>query len=242
MLLFSLLFLTAVYADIDMDGLPDEWELMVGLSVTVNDAGLDPDGDGLTNIDEYRKGCHPFYPDTDGDGLTDGAEVQTNPAIFDTDGDGYGDGNDTHPTSPENEGLVIRSGWNLISLPYNPPDNFLFGGQSVIWTYNNGGWFMYDPSHPRLSNLPGVSGCVGYWIFSDSDIILSSDGPAAAIPDLKPGWNLIGVPEKTGSLGQKFRIAWAYIDGHWQTNVPGNSKFSDFTFFEPHIGYWVEVE
>jgi hypothetical protein len=39
-------------------------------------AGVDSDGDGLTNDEECRRGTDPFNPDSDGDGLSDGAEVR----------------------------------------------------------------------------------------------------------------------------------------------------------------------
>src|SRR5207249_2035371 len=41
-------------------GLPDEWELANGLSpANAADAGLDSDGDGLTNLQEYLSGTDP---------------------------------------------------------------------------------------------------------------------------------------------------------------------------------------
>ena len=39
-----------------------------------SDAVLDPDGDGLTNVEEFNAGTDPGNPDTDNDGLPDGWE------------------------------------------------------------------------------------------------------------------------------------------------------------------------
>ncbi len=42
--------------DSDNDGMPDGWEYQNGLNPVIDDAGGDIDGDGLTNIEEYRNG------------------------------------------------------------------------------------------------------------------------------------------------------------------------------------------
>lgn len=60
--------------DADADGMPDWWELWRGLDRGSGaDAGLDPDGDGLPNREEYLARTDPHDPDSDGDGLADGA-------------------------------------------------------------------------------------------------------------------------------------------------------------------------
>ena len=68
--------------DTDSDGMPDQWEIAYGLNPSSSgDANLDPDGDGLTNLQEYQHGTNPIDPDTDDDALSDGLEVMagTNP-------------------------------------------------------------------------------------------------------------------------------------------------------------------
>jgi hypothetical protein len=45
--------------DTDGDGLPDDWELAHGLTVGANDAALDLDGDGLSNLQEFLAGTLP---------------------------------------------------------------------------------------------------------------------------------------------------------------------------------------
>jgi hypothetical protein len=59
--------------DADGDGMPASFESLWGLSDSnPNDAGEDPDHDGLTNLEEYLLGTYPGSADTDGDGLIDG--------------------------------------------------------------------------------------------------------------------------------------------------------------------------
>jgi hypothetical protein len=84
---------------------------------------LDPDGDGLTNVEELDLGTDPLQVDTNGDGVPDGALATgrdpvsadldgdglsnaeerargLDPLLADTDGDGVNDGQDVFPRDP----------------------------------------------------------------------------------------------------------------------------------------------
>ncbi|MEM7386972.1 MAG: LamG-like jellyroll fold domain-containing protein, partial [Verrucomicrobiota bacterium] len=60
--------------DADADGLLDEWERALFGSLDQLTDG-DPDGDGLTNEEEFLIGSHPLRVDTDRDGASDFYEV-----------------------------------------------------------------------------------------------------------------------------------------------------------------------
>ena len=81
--------------DADNDHLPKWFEDTYGLSDSnPEDAALDPDQDGLTNLQEFQKGTNPTAPDTDSDGIPDVLEITTDPLNPDSDGDGLTDGSE----------------------------------------------------------------------------------------------------------------------------------------------------
>ena len=64
-------FAEAIAPDDDTsgDGLPDGWKQRYGFDLTVNNADADPDGDGLTNLQEYLLGTNPLVADYTSDGV-----------------------------------------------------------------------------------------------------------------------------------------------------------------------------
>ena len=77
----------------DWDAMPDEWEFRHFGSLDRDGSG-DADGDGVSDLEEFRHRTNPLLADTDGDGLSDAVEISfygTSPLASDTDGDGVPD-------------------------------------------------------------------------------------------------------------------------------------------------------
>lgn len=123
--------------DADASGIPDCWEKWTHTSGMPTDA--DPDGDGLTNLDEFGAQTDPIRADTDGDGIDDATELAglaagvadldpATPATFaadepDADGDGIPDlWEDSYPWTYEG---VDANGFPLwFDFPAAGEDNY----------------------------------------------------------------------------------------------------------------------
>lgn len=179
--------------DSDGDGCPDWWEGHVGLNPAVNDAGIDTDLDGLTNLQEYQYGTDPKRSDPDGDGLNDFQEVityGTNAFSADSDDDGLSDLVEVTDLDP------ITPGVQNPFDPNNPDstgDSFSNTGDSVLDGANDydgdgvsnevealDGTNPLDPAsnlhHPALSYALGTP------------LAIATMGPANAGKDYTLNW------------------------------------------------------
>ena len=104
--------------DTDEDGISDAFEDRHDFldPEDPNDAGLDQDNDGLTNLEEVQIGSDLEEQDTDNDGIIDGEEViaKTSPTDPDTDNDQLNDGDEliagTDPLNSDTDGDKISDG------------------------------------------------------------------------------------------------------------------------------------
>jgi parallel beta-helix repeat protein len=75
----SVIILVISSSDFDQDGMNDSWEELYNLNpLDANDAEYDPDGDGLTNLEEYLLDLNPQSKDTDNDGVPDNVDMFPN--------------------------------------------------------------------------------------------------------------------------------------------------------------------
>lgn len=207
------------YKDTDGNGMADWWQIRYFGALGQNPAA-DPDGDGLTNLQEYQAGTDPHNPDTDGDGLTDGYEVNTShtdPTKADTDGDGLSDGYEvnTSHTNPLladtdgdgfSDGVEVAKGTdplNAASFPapvINLDATSLALGPLPHWTNNGtlGGTFdaTSGTNAPAVTNILSIKG-VNFTAIGGGDTNGSSYlGPA--------------VPTQLTGSGARTLEAWVY--------------------------------
>lgn len=161
------------------------------------------------------------------------------------------------PEAPETFPLSLKIGWNLISLPLQPSEaeispvlSQLSGLFTMVWSYQNGKWWMYNPANIGFSDLTTMEAGHAYWIEMIQAGLLNIAGsePSKSL-NLSTGWNFVGlnsnqsmsVNDALSSIATKLVIVWSYHEGGWKMYDPTHPGFSDLTTMEPGYGYWIKV-
>ena len=133
--------------------------------------------------------------------------------------------------------LLIRSGWNLISLPVEPvdprPENVLGGGAAAgVRADTVLGWVdgAYTVATEMLARI-------GYWVYSERDVALLVTGTPVVQEDLEllSGWNLRGSahPRVLAPPARDGVTAW-----RWD---PETLRYTRGGLLLPGTGYWFRV-
>ena len=220
-------------ADTDHDGMSDTWELTNGLIVGVNDALLDKDGDGLTNIREYYLGTNANLPDTNGDGVPDGVAYAAgmNPLSADTDGDGLPDkwemDNGLNPLAndaaldADGDGLTNAQEYNGGVNSTNPRSTDSNGNGVSDYEERNGVKLLahtYDPLD-RLISTQYANGAWEAWRYDGNGNILAHtlktarDADGDGLPDAWEASHGLSITDGSGAQG-----AGGDADGDGWTN------------------------
>ena len=142
--------------DADASGIPDWYEMQYGLEPAgPATANADPDGDGLTNLQEFQRGSDPKKRDTDGDGLMDNEESAENSLTIDSDGDGLSDYAEAKAPLPSNPNLADTDGDGIsdkletqigLDPGVNPTGTPGFIGWTPVYTASPAKWeWKIDP-------------------------------------------------------------------------------------------------
>ncbi|NHJ83952.1 MAG: hypothetical protein FK734_00735 [Asgard group archaeon] len=140
--------------DSDNDLISDYYEIHYSLDpLNATDAGLDFDGDTLTNYQEYLINTDPNDPDTDGDLLRDDEELlyNTDPNDPDTDGEGLSDYDEiylyfTDPLNPDSDSDGLNDNYEVV-LSHTNPNNSDTDGDTMSDYYE-----VYNGLNPLLDD------------------------------------------------------------------------------------------
>ena len=161
--------------------------------------------------------------------------------------------------APQNYSLPIVAGWNLLSLPVTPTGNAAatFSDPSIdaVWSYAPddpdaiGGWLVYDPAHPEISNLQSAIPGEGYFVHANENGMIECTGTPILAPGETPpsralsaGWNLVGAfATSSEDIDSAFAsLGWAGLDyTALFALTPGSPSFYLPTSISPGDAFWI---
>lgn len=165
--------------------------------------------------------------------------------------------------------LYLKTGWNLVALPFLNGDSStagifspLSGDYERIYAYKGcdlpDPWKMHDPLAPSWANdLKTISPDLGIWVKMKkaASLPISGDLPSSLGIPLCKGWNLIGYPgeraqpvtEALSSISGKYERVYAYraedAADPWKMHDPlAPTWANDLIVLESGWGYWIKVK
>ena len=146
--------------------------------------------------------------------------------------------------------IPLVAGWNLISLPLDPPDPDpaavfapIAGQLARVEAHDacdvNDPWKLYDPADAAASDLTAVTPAMGLWVKVTAATVLPLAGALPATTDIAlcQGWNHIGFP---ADQPRAPTAVFSSIAGKWQ-RLFGHDAFDikdPFEFFDPAVPAW----
>ncbi len=205
-------------SDSDRDGLPDEYELSVNMNPNKHDLHDDPDGDGLSNVDELLIGTNPFKKDSDEDGIPDNYELDFslnplfNDSSLDKDQDGYSNLQEyeagSNPQDATSTSLIevgaARWHVDITKAKITVGENDVVYAWSAyrLTAMNWYGLKLWDIAVPRLQSEPVAIG--------DNKLVLPTDGSLTVINATtgKVEWSVAGdfVQSLLGANGNLYSL------------------------------------
>ncbi len=173
----------------------------------------------------------------------------------------------TVPTKATGSDIPLLAGFNLVSIPNEPPNtdpsvvlSAITGQLTAAFAYDAcdaaDPWKLYDPADPGASDLATLDHTQGLWLDITVPTVLPVAGaqPATTQIPLCTGWNLIGyplaqarpVPAALASIAGKYVRVFGFEAGDpadpWEvfdTAVPAWAN--DLQLMQQGRGYWVLV-
>ncbi len=126
----------------------------------------------------------------------------------------------------------LSNGWNLLSLPQDPPDHSV----QLVYPGAISDAFVYNGSYQPTGTIPNS---VGYWLRFSNPTLVTIDGTVRLSDtlSLSEGWNLIGslsYPLAAGAIADSAGIIGSSIFQY-------NNGYTPTDTILPNWGYWVKA-
>jgi hypothetical protein len=140
--------------------------------------------------------------------------------------------------APHEFTFLINPGWNLISLPAKRIDNIIENNCGILSVF----YYNASTKNYEKKDWQEIEGGRGYWSYSflpspcNIKVIVSTSVSISDIPELKPGYNLIGALSSSVDANQvKGNCDITSGPYYWENG------WRSASLLEPGKGYWLKV-